>query len=160
MFIEIALITAVVTLAACAPLIALLRHKGHHDVPNERSSHAIPTPRGGGIAVLVGAAVACSVVAMTAVPTTTPSIVRHEPTCVTMSRAAPMNPSSSANPLATVDFPAPAGPSIAITMSVRRSSDVHPTARANTMNRCESRPQAGAPSFPTRARSVPASGEG
>ena len=68
MFIEIALITAVVTLAACAPLIALLRHKGHHDVPNERSSHAIPTPRGGGIAVLVGAAVACSVVAMTAAP--------------------------------------------------------------------------------------------
>ena len=68
MFIEIALITAVVTLAACAPLVALLRHKGHHDVPNERSSHAIPTPRGGGIAVLVGAAVACSVVAMGAAP--------------------------------------------------------------------------------------------
>ena len=68
MYTEIALITAVVTTAACAPLIALLHHKGHHDVPNERSSHAIPTPRGGGIAVLLGAMVACGVAAMAAAP--------------------------------------------------------------------------------------------
>ncbi len=68
MFTEIALITAVVTAAACAPLVAFLRHKGHHDVPNERSSHAVPTPRGGGIAVIVGAVVASSMVAMGAAP--------------------------------------------------------------------------------------------
>ena len=34
------------------------RRAGVIDVPNERSSHAIPTPRGGGIAILLGVATA------------------------------------------------------------------------------------------------------
>ncbi len=35
-------------------LIPLLRKKGVMDVPNLRSSHLIPTPRGGGVGILVG----------------------------------------------------------------------------------------------------------
>jgi UDP-N-acetylmuramyl pentapeptide phosphotransferase/UDP-N-acetylglucosamine-1-phosphate transferase len=33
-------------------LIPLLRRRALFDIPNERSSHAVPTPRGGGIAVI------------------------------------------------------------------------------------------------------------
>jgi UDP-N-acetylmuramyl pentapeptide phosphotransferase/UDP-N-acetylglucosamine-1-phosphate transferase len=36
----------------------LLRRTGRLDHPNSRSSHAIPTPRGGGLALLIGVAVA------------------------------------------------------------------------------------------------------
>ncbi len=39
-------------------LVALLRRGAVLDVPNDRSSHAVPTPRGGGIAV-VGVSVVC-----------------------------------------------------------------------------------------------------
>jgi UDP-N-acetylmuramyl pentapeptide phosphotransferase/UDP-N-acetylglucosamine-1-phosphate transferase len=35
-------------------LIPLLRRQGVLDVPNRRSSHTIPTPRGGGLGILVG----------------------------------------------------------------------------------------------------------
>jgi UDP-N-acetylmuramyl pentapeptide phosphotransferase/UDP-N-acetylglucosamine-1-phosphate transferase len=38
--------------AATAALIPLLRWRNVLDRPNERSSHAVPTPRGGGIAVI------------------------------------------------------------------------------------------------------------
>ncbi len=44
----------VVTLVATKPLVVLLRHKQVLDVPNARSSHADVTPRGGGIAVMLG----------------------------------------------------------------------------------------------------------
>lgn len=43
-----------VTLALLPPLIRLLRFKGVLDVPGERSSHRHATPRGGGIALLIG----------------------------------------------------------------------------------------------------------
>ncbi len=34
-------------------LIGFLRRRGVIDIPNERSSHAIPTPRGGGLAIII-----------------------------------------------------------------------------------------------------------
>ncbi|PPR21808.1 MAG: putative undecaprenyl-phosphate N-acetylglucosaminyl 1-phosphate transferase [Alphaproteobacteria bacterium MarineAlpha10_Bin2] len=37
---------------ATAGVLRLLRQRGVLDIPNERSSHAAPTPRGGGIAVI------------------------------------------------------------------------------------------------------------
>lgn len=50
------LLTSLVVTVSLSPLVrvALLR-RGVLDVPNERSSHAIPVPRGGGIACLGGA---------------------------------------------------------------------------------------------------------
>jgi UDP-N-acetylmuramyl pentapeptide phosphotransferase/UDP-N-acetylglucosamine-1-phosphate transferase len=47
----------VVTAALTPLVVAYLRRGQRLDVPNERSSHAAPTPRGGGIAVAVGATV-------------------------------------------------------------------------------------------------------
>lgn len=42
---------------AMAPLVRhLLLRRGVIDVPNQRSSHSVPVPRGGGIACLAGAA--------------------------------------------------------------------------------------------------------
>ena len=38
--------------------IPLLRKKGLLDIPNERSSHVVPTPRGGGIGIVAGIVVA------------------------------------------------------------------------------------------------------
>ena len=45
----------VTTLLVGWPVLVLLRRRGVLDVPNARSSHARVTPRGGGIAVCVGA---------------------------------------------------------------------------------------------------------
>lgn len=42
-------------------LVPLLKRRGVLDVPNERSSHVIPTPRGGGIGILAGFAVGLAV---------------------------------------------------------------------------------------------------
>lgn len=42
-------------------LAGWLRRQGLVDVPGERSSHAVPTPRGGGIAVIAGAAAGIAV---------------------------------------------------------------------------------------------------
>lgn len=44
--------TAIVCCVATRSLIPLLRRRNVLDQPNERSSHAVPTPRGGGIAVI------------------------------------------------------------------------------------------------------------
>lgn len=43
-------------------LIPLLRKRGVLDIPNERSSHQVPTPRGGGIGIITGclAGVVCA----------------------------------------------------------------------------------------------------
>lgn len=49
-------VALVVTLLLTAALVPLLGRVGLHDVPNDRSSHATPTPRGGGLAVLAGIA--------------------------------------------------------------------------------------------------------
>ena len=51
-------LTAVATTATILPL---LRRRGILDVPNDRSSHMVPTPRGGGIGVVLGLTVGCSV---------------------------------------------------------------------------------------------------
>lgn len=47
--------TAVATSAAAVPVHKALTARGRLDVPNHRSSHATPTPRGGGLAALTGA---------------------------------------------------------------------------------------------------------
>lgn len=44
-------------------LIRLLRKRGLLDVPNQRSSHTVPTPRGGGLGILVGVGAALTVAA-------------------------------------------------------------------------------------------------
>lgn len=49
---------AVVTCLGCYPVMRLLQRAGRVDAPNTRSSHAVPTPRGGGIALLAGIAAA------------------------------------------------------------------------------------------------------
>ena len=54
----LAIITAGVTAACCPPLIAILKRHSRYDVACERSSHSVPTPRGGGIAVVAGAGAA------------------------------------------------------------------------------------------------------
>jgi UDP-N-acetylmuramyl pentapeptide phosphotransferase/UDP-N-acetylglucosamine-1-phosphate transferase len=50
----IALVTGLLTCAATGAIIPVLRRQNILDHPNERSSHSMPTPRGGGIA-LIGA---------------------------------------------------------------------------------------------------------
>ena len=47
-------VAIVVSAAATRPLIGWLRHHGTLDYPTHRSSHATPTPRGGGLAVILG----------------------------------------------------------------------------------------------------------
>jgi UDP-GlcNAc:undecaprenyl-phosphate GlcNAc-1-phosphate transferase len=50
-----------IVLAAEPPTIALLRRRGMVDVPGGRSSHSVPTPRGGGAPIAVGLLAAASV---------------------------------------------------------------------------------------------------
>ena len=45
--------TALVSLAATGLILRVLKTQGIVDRPNERSSHEVPTPRGGGLAVIV-----------------------------------------------------------------------------------------------------------
>jgi UDP-N-acetylmuramyl pentapeptide phosphotransferase/UDP-N-acetylglucosamine-1-phosphate transferase len=45
-----------VAIAVTRILITVLGRRGVMDVPNERSSHTVPTPRGGGIGILAGVA--------------------------------------------------------------------------------------------------------
>ncbi len=49
-----ALLALVVTAALEPPLIWWLTRRAMLDVPGERSNHSVPTPRGGGIAVMAG----------------------------------------------------------------------------------------------------------
>jgi UDP-N-acetylmuramyl pentapeptide phosphotransferase/UDP-N-acetylglucosamine-1-phosphate transferase len=48
----VALATGLVSCAATGALIPLLRRRNFLDHPNQRSSHYVPTPRGGGVAVI------------------------------------------------------------------------------------------------------------
>jgi UDP-GlcNAc:undecaprenyl-phosphate/decaprenyl-phosphate GlcNAc-1-phosphate transferase len=50
-----------IVLAAEPPTIALLRRRRVLDIPMERSSHAVPTPRGGGAAIALGLLVAAAI---------------------------------------------------------------------------------------------------
>jgi UDP-N-acetylmuramyl pentapeptide phosphotransferase/UDP-N-acetylglucosamine-1-phosphate transferase len=47
-----AMVTGAAVLATWCALV-LARRRAHVDVPNERSSHAMPTPKGGGLAIVV-----------------------------------------------------------------------------------------------------------
>jgi len=47
-------VSAAVTAAVCPVVRRLLVHRGVVDHPNDRSSHVVPTPRGGGLACCVG----------------------------------------------------------------------------------------------------------
>jgi len=49
--------TCTTTAAAAALVIPWLKRAGHYDIPTVRSSHRIAVPRGGGLAMLVGAVV-------------------------------------------------------------------------------------------------------
>lgn len=51
-----AVAAGIMTFSATPALIAALKHKGVIDIPNARSSHTVPTPRGGGLACLAGGA--------------------------------------------------------------------------------------------------------
>lgn len=59
-------VSLLVTLVGCLPLLALLRRRALFDVPNHRSSHTIATPRGGGTAVAFGCVVSAAVTGGTA----------------------------------------------------------------------------------------------
>jgi UDP-N-acetylmuramyl pentapeptide phosphotransferase/UDP-N-acetylglucosamine-1-phosphate transferase len=48
----LSLATFLGAVAATGGVLALLRHRAILDHPNDRSSHSVPTPRGGGLAVL------------------------------------------------------------------------------------------------------------
>jgi UDP-GlcNAc:undecaprenyl-phosphate/decaprenyl-phosphate GlcNAc-1-phosphate transferase len=50
-----------IVLAAEPPTIALLRRRRVLDIPGERSSHAVPTPRGGGAPIALGLLVAAAI---------------------------------------------------------------------------------------------------
>jgi UDP-N-acetylmuramyl pentapeptide phosphotransferase/UDP-N-acetylglucosamine-1-phosphate transferase len=54
--------------AATAAVIPLLKRCGAIDVPNHRSSHEVPTPRGGGIGILIGLAVGIIVAVLLGLP--------------------------------------------------------------------------------------------
>lgn len=55
------LVSGAVTLLAAPLVLRLARSQGIIDVPNERSSHTTPVPRGGGLACLAGIVVAAVV---------------------------------------------------------------------------------------------------
>lgn len=51
-----------VSLVATRMVLAILRRRNLLDIPNERSSHKIPTPRGGGWGIVIGATLASLVI--------------------------------------------------------------------------------------------------
>ncbi|HTZ35893.1 MAG TPA: glycosyltransferase family 4 protein [Stellaceae bacterium] len=52
LLLTVAVAAFVVSCFGTRALVAVLRHRAMLDLPNERSSHVVPTPRGGGIAVI------------------------------------------------------------------------------------------------------------
>ena len=61
MVVRAVLACGAIVLAAEPPTIALLRRRRVLDVPGERPSHSVPTPRGGGAPIALGLLVAASV---------------------------------------------------------------------------------------------------
>ncbi|MCP9496175.1 MAG: polysaccharide biosynthesis protein [Pyrinomonadaceae bacterium MAG19_C2-C3] len=59
MSVALVIVSFIVACVTTRVLIALLRRAGKLDVPNARSSHSEPTPRGGGLGILAGLAAAC-----------------------------------------------------------------------------------------------------
>ena len=66
----IALGALLISLFLTGAIRRLALEHGMVDVPNERSSHAIPTPRGGGVAIVVGASIGAIALAMVGVLST------------------------------------------------------------------------------------------
>jgi Fuc2NAc and GlcNAc transferase len=68
MFPQLVIATVAGTFVGSALVTGLVRRvalsHGVLDVPNERSSHSTPTPRGGGLAVVVTTVIACGVLAL------------------------------------------------------------------------------------------------
>jgi UDP-N-acetylmuramyl pentapeptide phosphotransferase/UDP-N-acetylglucosamine-1-phosphate transferase len=64
----IAGVALVVAWGVTRALVPLLRQRGVLDVPNERSSHEQPTPRGGGLGILAGVAVSAGVAGVMGLP--------------------------------------------------------------------------------------------
>lgn len=62
------LVASVVTGATVALLLPLLRRRQVMDVPNARSSHAVPVPRGGGVGVVAGVFAAVLVATLSGMP--------------------------------------------------------------------------------------------
>jgi UDP-N-acetylmuramyl pentapeptide phosphotransferase/UDP-N-acetylglucosamine-1-phosphate transferase len=60
------LTVAIATWLATGAVLRFLRRRAILDIPNPRSSHAVPTPRGGGIAVMAAIALAWAAAALTA----------------------------------------------------------------------------------------------
>jgi UDP-N-acetylmuramyl pentapeptide phosphotransferase/UDP-N-acetylglucosamine-1-phosphate transferase len=58
----------VVSVIVVALLVPVLRRRGVLDVPNRRSSHEVPIPRGGGLGLLVGLAAGLGVAAASGLP--------------------------------------------------------------------------------------------
>lgn len=68
-------VAALVTALSVATLLPVLRRLSIVDVPNERSSHARPTPRAGGLAVVLGIGAAALVSTAVASPLSWPLLV-------------------------------------------------------------------------------------
>ncbi|HVH79752.1 MAG TPA: glycosyl transferase, partial [Stellaceae bacterium] len=69
----VAVVSFAVSCLGTRALIAVLRRRAVLDRPNERSSHIVPTPRGGGIAV-IGVSV-CAWLALCTVGISPPSFI-------------------------------------------------------------------------------------
>lgn len=61
-------VALVVAWGVTGALVPLLRRRGVLDVPNERSSHEQPTPRGGGLGILAGIVVSAAVAGVMGLP--------------------------------------------------------------------------------------------
>src|SRR5690349_8027020 len=65
---QVVIATVAGTFVGSALVTGLVRRfalsHGVLDVPNERSSHSMPTPRGGGLAVVISTVVACGLLAL------------------------------------------------------------------------------------------------
>lgn len=68
-------VAMMVTVVLLGPLVRWLRHRALLDVPNDRSSHVIPTPRGGGIVVTSVVVLGWSVVLVTSGTLTASGVV-------------------------------------------------------------------------------------
>ena len=63
-----ALFSLLFSLAGVALAIRVARKAGVMDVPNERSSHAVPVPRMGGVPLVLATLLACAGFALSAPP--------------------------------------------------------------------------------------------
>lgn len=67
-----AVASGAITVAVMPRLVKRLRAQSRFDVPNSRSSHALPTPRGGGLACAAGVAAGVASARLVGIPVPTP----------------------------------------------------------------------------------------